>query len=182
MPADAPTTRRRSGRRLLVKELSAFGIVGGFCFLLDVGLFQLLYAQFGVGAVTSKLLATLVSMTVAYLGHRYWSFSHRERTGLGRGYAVFAVINGGTLALGLGIVGFVRYGLDQEGALVLQLANVGSIAVGTVIRYVSYRRLLFTAPAAPAPAVTPDAGLGPAVTPDAGLGRAYRAAPATGNS
>jgi putative flippase GtrA len=122
--------------------------------------------------VTSKLLATLVSMTAAYVGHRYWSFAHRERTGLGRGYAVFAVINGVTLALGLGIVAFVRYALDQDSALVLQLANIGSIVVGTVIRYVSYRRLLFTAPAGPAPAVVPDAG----------LGLAYRAAPATGNS
>ncbi len=177
MPADTPPTRRRSGWRLLVKEVSAFGVVGGFCFLLDIGLFQLLYAHLGVGAVTSKLLATLVSMTVAYLGHRYWSFSHRERTGLGRGYAVFAVINGVTLALGLGIVAFVRYALDQEGALVLQLANVGSIAVGTVIRYVSYRRLLFTTPDGPAPAIS-----APAVSPDVGLGPAYRAAPATGNS
>ena len=37
--------------RLLLKELSAFGIVGAVCFVVDVGLFQLLYAHAGVGAI-----------------------------------------------------------------------------------------------------------------------------------
>ena len=126
--------------RRLVKELSAFGVVGGVCFLIDVGLFQLLYAHVGLGAVTSKFLATAVSMTVAYLGHRYWSFSHRSRPGLRQEYVRFTAINVSTLLLGLGVVAFVRYGLDQESALVLQAANVGSIALGTVIRFLSYRR------------------------------------------
>ena len=75
---------------MLLKELSAFGVVGAVCFVLDLALFQLLYAHAGVGAVTAKLCSTLVSMTVAYFGHRYWSFSHRARTGLRREYMLFA--------------------------------------------------------------------------------------------
>ena len=131
--------------RHLVKELSAFGVVGGVCFLIDVGLFQLLYAHLGVGAVTSKFLATTVSMTAAYVGHRYWSFSHRARPGLRQEYLRFLAINAVTLLLGLGIVAFVRYGLGQEGALVLQIANVASIVLGTLVRYLSYRRWVFPA-------------------------------------
>jgi putative flippase GtrA len=138
--------------RLLVKELSAFGIVGGCCFLLDIGLFQVLYAHAGIGAVTAKLLSTVVSMSVAYAAHRYWSFSHRARTGLGREYLLFAVVNGVTLLLSLGAVGFVRYALGQDSALVLQLVNVASIAAGTVIRFLSYRRWIFVAPDHPAAA------------------------------
>jgi putative flippase GtrA len=84
-------------------------------------------------------------MTLAYLGHRYWSFSHRARTGVKREYLLFAVINGATLLLGLGIVAFVRYPLGQESALVLQIANVFSTILGTVIRYLSYRRWVFPA-------------------------------------
>lgn len=139
---------RRTGLswQLLVKELSAFGVVGAICFVIDLGLFQLLYAHAGVGAVTAKLVSTLVSMTVAYVAHRYWSFSHRARTGVRREYLLFAAINGATLLLGLAVVALVRYPLAQEGALVLQVANVASIAVGTVIRYLSYRRWVFPAP------------------------------------
>jgi putative flippase GtrA len=148
----APAIERLLGStwRLIVKELSAFGVVGVVCFLLDVGLFQFLYAHVGIGAVTSKLISTLVSMTVAYVGHRYWSFSHRARTGVRREYVLFAVINGLTLLLGLVVVAVVRYPLHQEHPLVLQAANVVSIALGTVIRYLSYRRWVF--PAHPAPA------------------------------
>jgi putative flippase GtrA len=131
--------------RLLVKELSAFGIVGAVCLVIDLGVFQLLYAQLGVGAVTSRLLSTLISMTVAYFAHRYWSFSHRARTGLRREYLLFAAVNGATLVLGLATIALVRYPLGQESALVLQIANIGSIALGTVIRYLSYRRWVFPA-------------------------------------
>ncbi|WP_091329658.1 GtrA family protein [Geodermatophilus ruber] len=133
--------------RVLVKELSAFGVVGGVSFVLDLALFQLLYTSAGVGAVTAKLVSTLVSMTVAFLGHRFWSFSHRARTGMRREYLLFAVVNGLTLGLGLAVVAVVRYPLGQESALVLQLANIGSIVLGTVIRYLAYRRWVFPAPA-----------------------------------
>jgi putative flippase GtrA len=135
--------------RLLLKEVSAFGVVGGVCFVIDLALFQLLYTRTDVGAVGAKLVATLVSMTVAYLGHRHWSFSHRARTGVSREYLLFAVINGITLLQGLAIVWLVRHPLGQESALVLQVANVASIALGTVIRFLSYRRWVFPAHGAP---------------------------------
>lgn len=138
--------------QMLVKELSAFGIVGFSCLILDLGIFQFLYAHAGSGAVTARLVSTLVSMTVAYVAHRYWSFSHRARTGVQREYLIFAVVNGATLLLSLAVVAFVRYPLHQHSAPVLQVANIGSIAVGTVIRYLSYRRWIFVAPDHPAAA------------------------------
>jgi putative flippase GtrA len=131
--------------RLLLKELSAFGIVGGVCFVIDVALFQALYVHVGLGAVTAKTLSTLVSMTVAYFAHRYWSFSHRARTGVRREYLLFAAVNGATLLLNVGVVAFVRYPLGQDSAFVLQVANVAGIAVGTVVRYLCYRRWVFPA-------------------------------------
>jgi putative flippase GtrA len=147
----APSLRLRleSSWRRFLAELSAFGIVGAACFLLDLALFQGLYAHAGWGAVSAKLAATLVSMTVAFVGHRFWAFSHRARTGLHREYALFGVVNGVTLLLNLGIVAFVRYPLGQESALVLQVANVFSIGVGTVIRFLAYRRWVFPAHEAP---------------------------------
>jgi putative flippase GtrA len=141
--------------RVLARELSAFSVVGLSAFALDVALFQLLYAELGVGAVTSKLLSTLVATTAAFLGHRYWSFAHRGQTGLRQGYLRFAVINGATLCLGLGIVATARYGLQLESPLALQIANVGSIAIGTAFRWLAYRRWVF--PELPSPATSPGA-------------------------
>jgi putative flippase GtrA len=160
----------------VLRELSAFSTVGAACFVLDVALFGLLYAQVGVGAVTAKLVSTLVSMTAAFLGHRFWSFARRARTGLRREYLLFLVINGLTLLMGLAIVAFVRYPLGQQETLVLQLANIASIALGTAVRYVAYRRWVFPAPtAAPAPpgAARDPARLsaGPTAEPRIGLSR-----------
>jgi putative flippase GtrA len=139
----------RDSWRVLGKEISAFGVVGATCFVLDLALFQLLYVHVGAGAVTSKLVATVVTMALAFTGHRFWSFAHRARTGLSRESLRFAVVNGVTLGLGLAIVAFVRYPLGQEDAAVLQAANVASIALGTVVRYLSYRHWVF--PARPRP-------------------------------
>lgn len=154
--AEAVRLRLGTTWRLLLKELSAFGVVGVACFAIDILLFQLLYAHVHLGAVTAKCLATLVSTTVAYFAHRYWSFSHRARTGLRREYVLFVVVNGATLLLNVGAVAFVRYPLGQQGALVLQAANVAGIGAGTIIRYLSYRRWVFpaheTSPSTQAPA------------------------------
>ncbi|CAA9414453.1 MAG: hypothetical protein AVDCRST_MAG35-1625 [uncultured Quadrisphaera sp.] len=140
-------TGRRARRRL--RELGAFGTVGGFAFLVDIGLFQLLYGHLGFGAVTAKTLATLVSMSVAFLGHRNWAFAHRDRTTIRRSFGLFALINLCTLALGAAVIWFVRYPLDQEGLLVIQAANIASIGLNTALRYTAYRRWVF--PAAPRP-------------------------------
>ena len=152
--------------RLLAKELGAFGIVGAACFFIDVVLFQLLYVTVGLGAVTAKCLAALVSMTAAYFAHRYWSFSHRARTGLRREYSLFAVVNGATLLLNVAAVAFVRYALGQESALVLQMTNVAGIAVGAAIRYLSYRCWVFPATA---PSAAPSGPTSKAVTAEADL-------------
>ena len=153
-----PGVRRLVGGtgRLILKELSAFGVVGVVCFLLDIALFQLLYDVLGIGAVTSKFVSTVLSMTVAYFAHRHWSFSHRARTDPRREYLLFALINGSTLLLGMAVVAIVRYPMGLDGALQLQVANIGSIVLSTALRYLAYRRWVF--PAHKEPVGEPEAG------------------------
>jgi putative flippase GtrA len=146
----APTQPRSRSLWSVIRHLGAFGVVGGIGFVIEVGLFQLLYGHLGSGAVMAKAVATIVAMTVAFFGHRHWSFAHRARTGFKREYPMFLVINGLTLLMGLGIVAFARYGLDLTSAWALQGANLVSIAVGTVVRYLLYRQWVFPA-ADPAP-------------------------------
>src|SRR3954447_21503135 len=144
------SVRLRRSWRVLLKELSAFGAVGAVCLVIGLGLFQLLYAHTGMGAVTARFISTAVSAAVAYFGHRHWSFSHRARTSLRREYVLFFVVNGVALLLGLAVVAFVRYGLGQNSALILQLANIASIGAGTVLRFLCYRAWVFVADDNPA--------------------------------
>ena len=137
--------RARPGQRwrILVRELSAFGIVGVVNLGIDVGLFNLLHFTFGIGPLTSKVAATVVSVTSAYFMHRHWSFAHRARTGLRREYPLFFLINGGALVIGLAVIALVRYGFGWDGVVSLNIANLVGIAIGTVFRFVAYRRWVF---------------------------------------
>jgi putative flippase GtrA len=173
-------TRLRRGGRLLVKEAGAFGVVGAACFVLDLLLFQLLYAGAGTGAVTARLISALVSMTAAFVGHRYWSFAHRARTGIGREYGLFFLVNGATMCLGLAAVAVAVHGFAVEGVLALQAVNVGSIAVGTLIRFVAYRRWVFVAEGAPVAVARHERG--GRVRPRPVSGRAGRRAEAAARS
>ncbi len=142
----SPTTlklRLRHTWRVLLKELSAFGVVGALNFVLDVAIFQLMYAVVGADALLSKIASTSITTTTAYFMHRYWSFSHRARTGIRREYPIFILVNTLTLVLSLLMIGFVHYGLDQSDPLILQLTNIASIAIGTIIRFTAYKRWVF---------------------------------------
>ena len=136
---------RRAGTawRTLLREVSAFSVVGGACVVVDLGVFQLLYVHLGVGAVTARLMSAAVSTTLAYVGHRFWSFAHRERSGYRREYGLFVLLNGLTVSLGLALVAFLHHVLGLDSALVLQVTNVVSIGLGTLVRFVSYRRWVF---------------------------------------
>jgi len=129
--------------RTLAKEISAFGVVGAINVAVDLAVFQLAYLAWGFGPVGAKLVSTVVSTTSAYVMHRQWSFSHRARTGLRREYLAFALINGLTLLLSLGIVGLAHHGFGVDDALLLQAANLASIGLGSVVRFLAYKRWVF---------------------------------------
>lgn len=133
----------RTSWRILLKELSAFGIVGALNFILDIAIFQFLIAYVGADPLLSKVISTVTTTTTAYFMHRHWSFSHRARTGIGREYGLFFVLNGITLLMSLLIIGLVRYPLGRTDTLALQLANITSIGIGTIFRFWSYKRWVF---------------------------------------
>ena len=137
------TATLRQTWRVLLKELSAFGVVGAINFALDIAIFQVMYTVVGADALLSKVVSTTITTTSAYFMHRHWSFSHRARTGVRREYPIFFLVNALTLVLSLVIIGFVHYGLDQSDALILQLTNIVTIGIGTVIRFTAYKRWVF---------------------------------------
>jgi putative flippase GtrA len=128
---------------VLRKELSAFGAVGVVNLFLDIGLFNELHFGLGIGPLTSKVISTAVATTSAYFMNRYWSFSHRARTGLAREYTLFFLLNGVALLLGLLVLGTTRYGLGLTDKFSINVANLVGIAIGTVFRFWSYKRWVF---------------------------------------
>ncbi len=136
----------RSSWRVLLKEVAAFGVIGAVAFVIDLGLFNLLWHH-GLGVLTSKVISTTVSTVFAYFGNRHLSFSHRARTGLGREAGFFFLINLITLVISLAILGLFAYPLGfKHDQFVLNVVNLVTIGVGTIFRFDAYKRFVFLHP------------------------------------
>jgi putative flippase GtrA len=136
----------RGSWRILVKEVTAFGLIGAINFVIDIGLFNLLLHH-GVGVLTSKVISTTVATTFAFLGNRHWSFSHRARTGLGREATYFFAINLIALVGSLAILGLFAYPLHYKyDRVVMNIVNLVTIGLGTIFRFDAYKRFVFLHP------------------------------------
>jgi len=147
--------------RGLVHEIAKFGIVGVFNTLLHFGLSNLLHFRVGLGPLTSNGIAIAVATTSSYVMNRHWTFRHRARTGVGREYSLFFVLNGVGMVISQACVGFTEYVLDQTSALAFNAALVVGVAIGMVFRFATYKRWVFlpVEPPAAARAPAPDAAV-----------------------
>jgi putative flippase GtrA len=127
--------------RQLIHEAAKFGVVGIIGVFITNGCYSLLHNGYGVGPVTSTTVATIVATAFSYVANRYWSFRHRERTGVARETLIFFVLNGVGLLIQDAVVGFNYYILgNQEDKLAGFIALNLGIAVATLFRFWSYRR------------------------------------------
>lgn len=134
----------------LVHELSKFATVGGIAFLIDFALFNYLTNVRGVEQIAAKTVSTVLAATVAFLGNRFWTWRHRERSNPAREYALFFFFNGVGLGIAVACLAISRYGLGSIWPGVFQTALADNIAsfiigtgLGTMFRFWSYRRFVF---------------------------------------
>ncbi|WP_084963615.1 GtrA family protein [Thermoactinospora rubra] len=143
----------------LVHELAKFGTVGALAFVLDFAMLNLFHVAIGLGPLTSKVFATIISTTFAYFANRHWTFRHREQSGLGREYFLFFLFNGIALLIGLLVIGFTAYTLGLTDPISYNVANIIGVALGTLFRYWSYKRWVFLEATEPIPQELPEAGI-----------------------
>lgn len=133
----------------LVHEVSKFGVVGIVAFVVDLTVFNVLNYKMGVESLTSATISMVLGSTVAFIGNRFWTWRHRERSGLKREYALYFFFNAVGLLIALACLGISTYGLGSVWpAFKTPLAEnfskmiVGG-ALGTIFRFWSYRTIVF---------------------------------------
>ena len=137
--------------RHLIHELAKFGVVGVIAFVVTVGGTNLLHVQAHLGPLTSNALATVVATVVSFVGNRWWTFRHRERTNVRRETVMFFVLNGVGLVIQLACIAFTYYALGLTDHFSYNVALLVGITLGTLFRFWSYRKWVWTAPAAMPP-------------------------------
>jgi putative flippase GtrA len=135
----------------LIRELMKFGVVGAFAYVIDVGTFNLLRFAGGEGVLydkplTAKTISVVLAATFAFFGNRHWTFRHRDRSGLGREYSLYFLLNAVGLLIALTCLFVSHYVLGLTGPLADNIsANGVGLALGTTFRFWSYRKWVFPA-------------------------------------
>jgi len=137
--------------RHLIHEFAKFGIIGGFGFLVTEAVFNLMI-QAHQASFTANAVATLVAAGVTFMGNRYWTFRHRERTGMGRETGIFIVLNLIGIVIQQACLELAKYEFGRHDKLTLNVAFLVGVGLATMFRFWSYRKWVWLAqPADPVP-------------------------------
>jgi putative flippase GtrA len=141
--------------RIRSREVLTFLSVGGAGYVVDVAAFNLLRSVRVLADVDpsySRVLAVAVAMVVTYVGNRLVTWRDRSSTDRWREAGLFVVFN----VIGLVpsvltlMVSHDLLGLTSRLADNIS-ANVIGLALGTLFRFWSYQRFVFTSSEAPRP-------------------------------
>lgn len=131
---------------LLWREALKFGAVGGLGWIIDNGIYTILWhGPMSEGTIKARVISTIVATLFAWFANRYWTFRHRRSERVWKEFALFLVMNG----LGLGIVlacqvisryvlGFTSFSAD------FIAGGVIGLILGTIFRFLAYRYFVFT--------------------------------------
>ena len=150
----APTRTALAGSALtggfLTPEVRTFLAVGGAGYVVDVVAFNLLRSVQPFATLdpsVARTLAVLLAMVVTYLGNRTLTWRHQSSGNRRREVALFVLFNivgfgfsALTLALSHDVLGLTSRLADNISA------NVIGLALGTIFRYLTYKRFVFAPP------------------------------------
>jgi putative flippase GtrA len=139
--AAAPAAPARPG---LLGQLVRFGLIGGFCALLDLGTYQALRAA-GLDNVpwedVARAISFVVGTTTAFFLNRKFTFAGGRRNGAGQ-VGGFVLLYAVTFLVAVGMNRWMLYLLPQS-AWESTLAWVISQGTATVINFVMLKWVVF---------------------------------------
>jgi len=147
-PEQVVTTGRLTRLIASSRQLVSFGAIGAFCFLVDLGVYNLLrFTVLDDKPIAAKVGSAVISTAVAWILNRSITF-RAERTSGRRETLREGVLFALTNLIGLGIAAaclFVsHYLLGFTSTLADNVAGNGvGLVLGTVFRFAAYKALVF---------------------------------------
>ncbi|MEU6246186.1 GtrA family protein [Glycomyces sp. NPDC047010] len=132
------------------RELSGFLSIGGVAFIVDAGLFNLLYIGYDWSYWYAKILSAVIAMTFAFFGNRHWTW--RERRGSAaahRQYTLYFFFNAVGLLISMGCL-WINSRLAEVWPHIFDTkiaVNVAGLLFGvglaSIFRFFAYRTWVF---------------------------------------
>jgi putative flippase GtrA len=145
----APTMDLRERSRALGKEATGFMAAGALGLVVDIGGFNALVhlgddALLDQQPLVAKTISLVAGTSVAYFGNRFWTYRDRPRGRMAREYTLYMALSSVALGIALVCLAVSRYvmGLTSTAADNIS-ANVIGLALGSLFRFLSYRRYVF---------------------------------------
>ncbi len=129
--------------RQLVHEGGKFLVVGAIGAVVTIVGAGLLHDV--TGKYTAITISTIVATVVTYLGNRYWTFTHRQSQGTARDGTMFFVLNGVGLLIYYACIWLIQDVGGLKGKLWYYVALLVGTGLGTLFRFWSYRKWVWTA-------------------------------------
>jgi putative flippase GtrA len=151
-PTDHPVRRLWDRVSHLGPEAVKFGIVGLTGVALQFVVFNVLRFA-GPGGqgilatkpITAQVIAIGAATVITYLGNRYWTYRHREKGNPWREMPIFLLLNGIAIGIGAACLAISHYLMGLTSPLADNLSgNVIGLGLGTLFRFWSYRKFVFT--------------------------------------
>ena len=133
-------------------EFLRFCTVGLGAYVVDIGLFNLLAYHWPIElpfdqSMSAKFISVAVSIVVAWIGNRLWTFRDKKQNNRRREFTMFVTVNLGGMAIALGCLAVSRFILNFDSQFADNIAaNVVGLVLGTAFRYLCYRYIVFTPP------------------------------------
>ncbi|GAA4282947.1 hypothetical protein GCM10022261_04780 [Brevibacterium daeguense] len=138
--------------RIFAVEVFRFLTVGGLGYIVDVGLSNLLvYGFFGLvpavmpgSPLKAKIISTIASVVVAWLGNRLWTYGDRHVGSNLRGMTLFFVVNAIGMVIAVLPLGFTWYVLELRDPVSYNIStNIIGIGLAMIFRFYAYRTWVF---------------------------------------
>lgn len=140
------SARIRGLASLFWREVAKFGTVGAFAFIVDNGLWWILFHGPLEGSATKARIISAVTATLfSWVANRFWTFRRRRQNNVTRELVLFLIINGVGIVISSGFTWVAQYPLGITDAKMLGFAGIVGIGVATILRFFAYRFWVFNA-------------------------------------
>jgi putative flippase GtrA len=131
----------------LIHEIAKFGVIGALAYAMTVVLSNLFHFGANLGPLTSAALATAIAAVASYFANRHWTWRDKNQTGVRRELPLFLGLSVVGLLVSAAPLGVSEYLLHLHSPLAYNISfSVIGTALGTVWRFLSFRRWVFLDP------------------------------------
>jgi putative flippase GtrA len=128
--------------------MARFGVVGIAGVFVSLAVFNLLRAVTHLPTVRANITATLVAIAFNYVGYRYFTYRHADRSHRARQIGLFALFSVIGAVIENGVLYTATYGLHWDSTPAANFWKLTGIGAGFLFRFWSYRTWVFSAPPA----------------------------------